>query len=91
MTSPKVSIIISVFGQLNYTKRCLKNIEKTLEQKISYEVLIVDDASKDGTKEFLSSLVAPYRIFYNQKNLGFAKNNNSAARSAKGEFLCFSK
>ena len=87
--SPQVSIIISVFGQLEYTKKCLRNLEKTLNEKISYEVLIIDDASTDNTKEFLLTLSDPYRVFFNKTNRGFAKNNNFAAKEAKGEFLCF--
>ncbi|MDA8775591.1 glycosyltransferase family 2 protein [Opitutales bacterium] len=87
--SPVVSIIISVFGQLEYTKRCLDQLEKTLLGKISYEVLIVDDASTDCTKQFLLTLPFPYRVFFNETNKGYAKNNNFAAREAKGEFICF--
>jgi GT2 family glycosyltransferase len=87
--SPQVSIIISVFGQLEYTKKCLEKLENTLNGKISYEVLIIDDASKDSTKEFLLKLSNPYRVFFNETNRGFAKNNNFAAKEAQGEFLCF--
>ncbi|MBT3668285.1 MAG: glycosyltransferase [Opitutae bacterium] len=87
--SPQVSIIISVFGQLEYTKKCLEKLENTLNGKISYEVLIIDDASKDSTKEFLLKLSNPYRVFFNETNRGFAKNNNFAAKEANGEFLCF--
>ena len=64
----EVSFVISVYGQLEHTKRCLLEIDKTLKGKISYEVLIVDDASKDGTPKFLRSLDSRYRIFYNEIN-----------------------
>ena len=87
--APVVSIITSVFGQLEYTKKCLDKLEKTLRGKISYEVLIVDDASTDGTKQFLLTLPFPYRVFFNDTKKGFAKNNNYAAREAKGEYICF--
>jgi GT2 family glycosyltransferase len=89
MGTPKVSIIISVFEQLAYTQKCLQKLEDTLDGIITYEVIIIDDASKDGTKEFLLSLTSPYRIFLNSTNQGFAKNNNFAAQKAMGEFLCF--
>ena len=89
MGTPKVSIIISVFEQLEYTQKCLEKLEGTLDGVITYEVIIIDDASKDGTKEFLLSLKSPYRIFLNSTNKGFAQNNNFAAKEAKGEFLCF--
>ena len=91
MTEEKlfISIIISVYGQLEYTKRCLHELEKTLMGKIRYEVIIIDDASKDGTKEFLQSLESSFRIFLNESNQGFAKNNNLGAQEAQGEYLCF--
>ena len=89
MSSPPVSVIISVFEQLHYTKRCLAQLEETLTGKLDYEVLIIDDASKDGTVEFLKDLGQGYRVFFNEENRGFAKNNNLGAREAKGEYLCF--
>ena len=87
--STEVSFIISVYGQLEHTKRCLLELKRTLNSEISYEVLIVDDASKDGTPNFLRSLDFRYRIFYNETNKGFAKNNNFAAKQAHGKYLCF--
>ena len=53
---PKVSILISTYGELAYTKRCLAQLEETLAGKLDYEVLIIDDASKDDTPKFLKSL-----------------------------------
>ena len=76
MSVPSVSVIISVFGQLQYTKRCLAQLEETLAGELDYEVLIIDDASKDGTVEFLKDLGEGYRVFFNEENQGFAKNNN---------------
>ena len=89
MTTPSVSVIISVFEQLQYTKRCLAQLEETLAGQLDYEVLIIDDASKDGTVEFLEGLGEGYRVFFNEENQGFAKNNNRGAREARGEYLCF--
>ena len=82
MSVPSVSVIISVFGQLQYTKRCLAQLEKTLAGELDYEVLIIDDASKDGTVEFLKGLEEPHRVFLNDENKGFAGNNNLGARPA---------
>ena len=87
--SIEVSFIISVYGQLEHTKRCLSELKRTLDSEISYEVLIVDDASKDGTPKFLQSLDSRYRTFYNETNKGFAQNNNFAAKQAHGKYLCF--
>ena len=85
---PKVSFIISVFDQLDYTKRCLSCLEKTLKDKLTYEVLIVDDGSNEKTINYLHSLEEPHHVTFNSKRKGFAKNNNLAASHAKGEYLC---
>jgi GT2 family glycosyltransferase len=89
MRQAEVSIIISVFEQLEYTKRCLEALENSLSDIIEYEVLIIDDCSEDGTVEFLKNLKHPYRTFFNSVKKGFAKNNNLAASQAKGQYLCF--
>ncbi len=88
MGNPKVSIIISVFGQLEHTRRCLDQLSETLAGKVDYEVIVIDDASRDGTVEFLKGLGEPYRIILNEENRGFARNNNLGAREARGEYLC---
>ena len=84
MNTPQVSILISVLGELASTRKCLECVEKTLSVKLDYEVLIINDASKDGTADFLDDLQEPaYRIFHNCENQGFARNNNRLAREAK--------
>ena len=87
--APEVSILISVFEQLDYTRRCLEALESTLTGKVSYEVVVVDDASRDGVAEYLGDLNEPYRVLFNEERKGFTINNNLAAREARGEFLCF--
>ena len=68
MSSPQVSILISVYGALACTRKCLERLEWTLRGRVEYEVLIVNDASKDGTTDFLNGLREPYRIFHNREN-----------------------
>lgn len=82
------SIIIPVFNQIELTKQCLTHlVEVTTE--ISYEVVIVDNNSSDGTREFLESLGGDVQIIRNDSNLGFAKACNQGARTAKGKYLVF--
>ena len=66
----------------------MQSVKKTLDGKINYEVIIVDDASTDGSVSFFNTLESPYHVIYNSKQRGFAKNNNLAASRAKGEYLC---
>jgi GT2 family glycosyltransferase len=55
------------------------------------EVLVVDNGSKDGSIQSISSLVErkEVRLIVNSKNEGFAEGNNIGARYARGEFLAF--
>jgi GT2 family glycosyltransferase len=67
----------------------LDALRHTLSGKLEYELLIIDDCSKDDTVDFLKGLGAGVRTFFNEENRGFAKNNNFLAREAKGKYLCF--
>ena len=50
----KFSIVVCTFNRLNYLKKCLNSL---LEIDFpEYEIIIVNDGSKDGTKNFLNSL-----------------------------------
>jgi len=86
---PKISILISVKDQLVITKKCIHCLRDTLGGSIDFEVLIANDASTDGTANYLDSLPNGFRAFHREKSCGFAKNNNWLAREAKGEFLLF--
>ena len=88
-TEPLVSIIISVYDQLDHTKRCIHQIEQTLLGKVSYEVIIIDDCSKSETIDFLKNLEEPHKVFFNHDKKGFAVNNNLGAHEANGKYLCF--
>lgn len=84
---PMVSIVIPVFNQIKYTYKCLKSILKN-SQDVSYEIIIGDDVSSDGTK-FISSYVKGINVVRNEINLCFLKNCNNAARIAKGKYVLF--
>lgn len=84
---PTVSIVIPVFDKIALTRRCLEAIEATVE--LPYEVLVVDNASTDGTTEFLRDAErnGRLRLIRNDENVGFARACNAAAASARGEFV----
>jgi glycosyltransferase involved in cell wall biosynthesis/Tfp pilus assembly protein PilF/ubiquinone/menaquinone biosynthesis C-methylase UbiE/pyruvate-formate lyase-activating enzyme/dTDP-glucose pyrophosphorylase len=85
----KVSIIIPVFNKVEYTKKCIDAIYANTQYR-NFEIIIVDNASIDGTEQYLRELEkerANIRIIHNKANLGFAKANNQAAKIAKGEYL----
>jgi GT2 family glycosyltransferase len=85
--NPKVSIIIPVYNQLDFTYKCLKSILDN-NKDVTYEIIIADDVSNDGT-EFLGNFVKNIEIVRNKENLRFLRNCNNAAKYAKGEYIVF--
>lgn len=79
----KTSIIILTYNNLEYTKRCIKSIEKYTE-KDTYEVIVVDNNSTDGTKEWLKQKHG-IKLILNSKNAGFPKGCNQGIMYAKND------
>lgn len=66
----------------------LASLQASLPAGLSHEIILIDDGSTDGTRDWLSSLVHPtVRVLRNEQNLGFAATNNRAAAVARGERL----
>ena len=86
-----VSIIILCHNQLQYTRQCLESLfANTSQIRSEFEVIVVNNGSTDGTKEYLKPYEDDGRIraIHNDYNAGFPKANNQAAAIAKGEHLC---
>ncbi len=86
---PIVSVVIVTYGGLELTKACLKSL---LERETwpRLDVVIVDNASSDGTPEYLELVAAGdarVRCVYNRENRGFAAANNQGIALALGEIV----
>jgi GT2 family glycosyltransferase/Flp pilus assembly protein TadD len=87
--NPKVSIIIPVFNNLNLTHHCLKSILQNTHD-LNYQMIIVDNASSDGTTEYLRGLKIPrVRSIFQTENIGFVEACNAGAEVALGDYLLF--
>ncbi len=88
-TFPRASIIIVTFNNLELNRLCLEKLYEQTEWP-NYEVIVVDNDSTDGTREFLQEAESAYqnlRVVLNDANLGFAAANNIGLKMATGEFL----
>lgn len=87
MTKPKptLSIIIVSYN----TKTLLKNCLDTFYQKLpsDQELIIVDNASTDGSSAYIKKHYPKAKLIKNSENLGFAKANNQAIKVASGKYL----
>ena len=84
---PLFSIIIACYKQEALIRETVESaLAVTFPDK---EIIVVDDASPDGTFAILESYADRVRVSRNQKNLGACENRNQGARIAKGEYLVF--
>ncbi len=62
-------------------------LRATLPEGLEHEIILVDDGSTDGTRDWLATLGAPFRVILNERNLGYGGANNRGAAVARGKFL----
>ena len=85
---PRISFIIPVFNGLSFTRACLDSLRQTVNLADD-EVIVIDDLSTDGTREYLAGLPGPpFRVIRNETRRSYAVSNNAAAAVARAEFLC---
>jgi len=87
-----LSIIIVSYNTREFLKNCLSSILSSIDGKLSYEIIVVDNASSDGSPSEISNLksqISNLRTIQNQKNIGFSRANNIGIKQAKGRYLLF--
>lgn len=83
--APVVTVLVPTFGNLAMTARCLASIQSH-SPRVSHEVVVVEDASGDSAMDALAA-VPGLQYRRSERNLGFLRSCNFAARDARGEFL----
>ena len=85
----KLSIIIPCYNEKNTIDIILKKIAKSLKnyQILNYEIIIVDDHSKDGTTEILKNLnhVEKINVYFHESNLGKGAAIQTALKHITGD------
>ncbi len=87
---PPVSVVVVTFNNLDLTRQCLTSID-TYSGYPRLEIIVVDNNSTDGTREFLmqwqQEAPANRKIILNKRNRGFAAANNQGMALADGEYI----
>ncbi|HEU0138892.1 MAG TPA: glycosyltransferase [Bryobacteraceae bacterium] len=83
--NPLVTVTIVTFDSRKYIERCLDSIYEQDYRPI--EVIVVDNASTDGTAELLMEYEDLVRVLYNYENTGFAAAQNQAIAAGHGEWV----
>ncbi len=83
-----VSVIVPAYNARTTIRQTLEAI---LQQDYShvYEVIVVDNASQDGSADMVRSEFPWVHVLAESKNHGFGKANNLGATDARGTVLCF--
>ncbi len=67
-----VSISVQAYNQLEYTKKCVESILKTIPDHLSYELILINHGSSDGTKEYFESICPTKQLDYKENDLLFS-------------------
>lgn len=82
----KLSVIIVNYNVKYFLEQCLLSVIRAC-QGINSEIIVVDNASSDGSTDLIRSRFPTVKLTANTENVGFAKANNQGIREAQGEFV----
>lgn len=89
----KLSIIVPAYNVSHYIERCLYSLINQDIDQDNYEIIIVNDGSKDDTLSVVEKFMTEQSVYYisliNQANKGLAGARNTGIRHANGEYLLF--
>jgi GT2 family glycosyltransferase len=89
LAEPLVSVVVLTYNNLEFTRACLRSLVEESNWR-NLEIVVVDNASIDGSREFLREWAEGgpgRRVILNDANLGFAAGNNVGLAAATGDYL----
>jgi GT2 family glycosyltransferase len=89
METCRASIILVVYNGMQYLSDCLGAVMEEQQAYPGCEVVVVDNASADGSVDWMATHYPAIRLLRNERNLGFAAACNQGAAAASGEALFF--
>ncbi len=84
----RLSVIIINYNVRYFLEQCLYSVQKALKG-IDAEILVIDNASTDGSRAYLEPKFPAVNFDWGKENLGFARANNYGLSIAKGELILF--
>jgi len=85
MSIPRLTIIVVTYNSGAEIEACLRSVTRTIKT-LSFEVIVVDNASQDDTVDRVRGSFPDIVIVQNSHNVGFPAANNQALRLAHGEY-----
>ena len=88
MNKTTLSVVIVSYNTREVLRNCLLSLKKVMLE-VSLEVVVIDNASEDGSSEMVKNNFEGVKLVQNSKNRGFGRANNQARDYAKGEYVLF--
>ena len=85
-TAPQLSVVIVNYNVREFLHHALVSLQKAMKG-IRGEVIVVDNASDDGSVEMVRKRFPSVHLIASKSNLGFAKANNLALKRARGKYI----
>jgi len=82
-----LSVVVISYNTKELTKQTLQSIFDKKIYNYTYEVIVVDNASTDGSIEMLKKEFPQVKLILSDKNLGFSKGNNLAIKQSQGQYI----
>ncbi|MBI2900063.1 MAG: glycosyltransferase family 2 protein [Planctomycetes bacterium] len=86
---PTVTVIVLNYNGVRHLEGCLPSLTELDYPGDRLDLMVVDNASTDGSVEFLRARYPRVRVVRTEKNVGFGAGNNFGARQAGGEYVVF--
>lgn len=84
---PTVSFVIVSWNVRDLLRHCLRSI--VTHTQIAHEVIVVDNASRDGSPKMVAAEFPQVKLIRHQVNLGFARANNRGLQEVRGDHIFF--
>ena len=85
-SAARLSVVIVTWNAKQYTEECLHSLENQ-KTSVSPEIIVVDNASSDGTDQLVREQFPQVELIQTGQNLGFAKGNNIGVRKSTGDYI----
>ena len=82
-----LSVVIPVYNELGTVREIIKAVEEAPLPGLKKEIVLVDDCSKDGTREILQTLKDRYSVFFHDRNRGKGAALRTGFAHATGDFI----
>ena len=82
-----ISIVIVNYNVKEYIISCIESIYKHSKARLSFEVIVVDNNSKDGSTKKIEDLFPKVTVLKNNKNFGFSFAANQGVELSRGNYI----